>query len=105
MDTISSLNKEEQIRFFNKQLEQLLLGKGQVLSVQKVFSLAIQHIFQTNVSEAKAAIIYLMETVYKKQVLSSNQKELMLNIHQTIRSNFQDSFVSWGKNKGTTYAD
>ena len=89
MDTISSLNKEEQIRFFNKQLEQLLLGKGQVLSVQKVFSLAIQHIFQTNVSEAKAAIIYLMETVYKKQVLSSNQKELMLNIHQTIRSNFK----------------
>ena len=89
LDTISSLDKEEQIRFFNKQLEQLLLEKGQVLSVKKVFSLAIQHIFQTGVSEAKAAIIYLMETVYKKQLLSANQKELMLNIHQTIRSNFK----------------
>lgn len=89
MNTIENLDKFEQIDFFETQLNNLVTGKGQLQEISKVFALTIKHIYSNSIVDAKAAIVYLMETIVKKQKQSKNQNELLFNIHQSIRYNLK----------------
>lgn len=89
MITIENLDKSEQVDFFETQLDNLVIGKGQLQEISKVFALTIKHIYSNSVVDAKAAIVYLMETIVKKQKQSKNQNELLFSIHQTIRYNLK----------------
>lgn len=56
LDTIDNLNRREQVKFFTKQLDNLLNGKGQVLELNRILDLSIKHIYDHNIDDAKFAI-------------------------------------------------
>ena len=89
MTSIDGLNRYEQKKFFETQLANLVEGKGQLYDVNKIFHLSINHIYHNSITDAHAAIIYLMETVTKKHQQSKNQKELLLNIHTSLKYNLK----------------
>lgn len=87
MTSISDLNREEQRKFFEERLQNLLNGKGQVQTVEDVFSLAMGYLYDNTLSDAIPAIQYLLETVSQRQKMNKNYKELLLAMHKVIRSN------------------
>lgn len=89
MTSIDALNRLEQKEFFETQLSNLVSGKGQLYDVYKIFSLSIKHIYGNSITDAHAAIVYLMETATKKHKQAKNQKELLLNIHTSLKYNLK----------------
>lgn len=89
LDTIDNLKRNEQVKFFSKQLDNLVGGTGQVLDVDRIFNLSIKHIFDNNIDNAKYAINYIMEDVFRKYKQSKENKDLLLNIHSALRHNLK----------------
>lgn len=89
LDTIDNLKRNEQVKFFSKQLDNLVGGTGQVLDVDRIFNLSIKHIFDNNIDKAKYAINYIMEDVFRKYKQSKENKDLLLNIHSALRHNLK----------------
>lgn len=87
LDTVDNLNRKEQVKFFSKQLDNLLNGKGQVLEIDRLFALSINHIYDHTIDDAKYAIHYIMEDVFRKYNQSRQNKALLLNIHNALRYN------------------
>lgn len=76
-------------KILRDQLSNLVEGKGQLYDVNKIFHLSINYIYHNSITDAHAAIIYLMETATKKHQQSKNQKDLLLNIHTTLKYNLK----------------
>ena len=89
LDTIDNLKRSEQVKFFSKQLDNLVGGTGQVLDVDRIFDLSIKHIYDNNIDKAKYAIVYIMEDVFRKYKQSKQNKDLLLNIHNVLRHNLK----------------
>ena len=89
LDTIDNLNRREQVKFFTKQLDNLLNGKGQVLELNRILDLSIKHIYDHNIDDAKYAILYIMEDVYRKYKQSKQNKDFLLNMHRAFRYNLK----------------
>lgn len=89
LDTIDNLNRREQVKFFTKQLDNLLNGKGQVLELNRILDLSIKHIYDHNIDDAKYAILYIMEDVYRKYKQSRQNKDFLLNMHRAFRYNLK----------------
>ena len=89
MNSISNLDREEQRKFFEKLLKNLRNGKGQVQTVDEVFSLTMGHLYSNTLSDALPAIQYLLETISQRQKMNKNCKELLLAMHQVFRYNLR----------------
>lgn len=89
LDSIDKLKTNEQVRFFEKQLDDLINGTGQILSIDKIFDLSIKHIYAHNIDKAKYAIIYVIEDLFRKFKQSKENKDLLLNIHSAFRYNLK----------------
>lgn len=89
LDSIDKLKTYEQVRFFEKQLNNLINGTGQILDVDKIFDLSIKHIYNHNIDKAKYAIVYVMEDLFRKFKQSKQNKDLLLNIHSAFRYNLK----------------
>lgn len=89
LDTIDNLNRREQVKFFTKQLDNLLNGTGQVLELNRILDLSIKHIYDHNIDDAKYAIMYIMEDVYRKYKQSRQNKDFLLNMHKAFRYNLK----------------
>ena len=89
LDTIDNLNSREQVKFFTKQLDNLLNGTGQVLELNRIIDLSIKHIYDHNIDDAKYAILYIMEDVYRKYKQSRQNKDFLLNMHNAFRYNLK----------------
>lgn len=87
--TVSVLNRDEQRKFFEELVKNLQNGKGQILSVDDVFALTIDYLYNSSLSDAMPAIHYLMETVSQRQKMSKNCKDLLLSMHRVIRYNLR----------------
>lgn len=88
-DSIENLNHAEQLRFFSKQLSNLASDKAQLLDLPRLLRLTISHIYENKLSQSKNAVYFLMESLYRKQGKNRQHKELLLNIHSTIRHNLK----------------
>lgn len=86
---IDQLSLVEQIKFFDKQLDDLINGKGQLLNVEKIFNIAIKHIYANNIENAQWAILYVLEDIFKKYKDSKENRELLLNMHSALRFNLK----------------
>ena len=86
---IDQLSLVEQIKFFDKQLDDLINGKGQLLNVEKIFNIAIKHIYTNNIENAQWAILYVLEDIFKKYKDSKENRELLLNMHSALRFNLK----------------
>lgn len=89
LDTIDNLSHKEQVKFFSKQLDNLLNGKGQVLEIDRLLALSINHIYEHTIDETRYAIVYIMEDVFRKYKQSRQNKALLLNIHNALRYNLK----------------
>jgi len=77
------------VKFFTKQLDNLLNGTGQVLELNRIIDLSIKHIYDHNIDDAKYAILYIMEDVYRKYKQSRQNKDFLLNMHNAFRYNLK----------------
>lgn len=89
LDTTDNLNTKEQVRFFSKQLDDLVNGKGQLLDIKRIFNLSINHIYNHNINDTQYAILYIMEDVFRKYKQSKQHRELLMNIHAALRYNLK----------------
>lgn len=89
LEAIDKLKSNEQVKFFEKQLDNLINGKGQILDVDKIFEMSIKHIYDHNIDKAKYAIVYIMEDLFRKFKQSKQNKDLLLNIHSALRYNLK----------------
>ena len=89
MNSINDLNREEQRKFFEERLKNLRNGKGQVQSVEDVFSLTMGHLYDNILTDAIPAVQYLMETISQRQKMNKNCKDLLMAMHQVIRHNLR----------------
>ena len=89
LDTIGNLNRREQVKFFTKQLDDLLNGTGQVLELNRILDLSIKHIYDHNIDDAKYAVLYIMEDVYRKYKQSRQNRDFLLNMHNAFRYNLK----------------
>lgn len=86
---IYRLSLEEQIKFFEKRLDDIINGTGQLLDVETIFNVCIKHIFANNIENAQWAILYIMEDIFNKYKLSKENRELLLSIHSALRFNLK----------------
>ena len=89
VDSTKNLSNDELERFYDNQLAMLLEDKGQAIELNKLFPLVADFVYSTDMSTAKSAIIYLMESIYRRHLISKNQTELMLNLFTTLRHNLK----------------
>jgi len=87
--TIGDLNHDEQRKFFEERLKNLQNGKGQILSVEDVFTLTIAYLYNNSLNDAMPSIHYLLETISQRQKMNKNCKDLLLSMHQVIRYNLR----------------
>ena len=83
--TVSDLDHDEQLKFFEERLKNLRNGKGQIQTVEDAFSLTMGHLYENVLTDAMPAIYYLLETISQRQKMNKNCKELLLSMHQAIR--------------------
>lgn len=89
LNSINDLDREEQRKFFEDRLKNLRNGKGQVQTVDDVFSLTIGYLYDNTLTDAIPAIQYMLETVSQRQKMNKNYKELLLAMHKVIRYNLR----------------
>ena len=82
---IYRLSLEEQIKFFEKRLDDIVNGTGQLLDIETIFNVSIKHIF----ANTQWAILYIMEDIFRKYKLSKENRELLLCIHSALRFNLK----------------
>lgn len=89
--SVSDLDREEQRRFFDKRLNDLIEGKGQVQPVEEAFALTMDYLYNNTLSDAMSAIYYLLETISQRMKMSQNRKyaDLLLAMHRAIRYNLR----------------
>lgn len=86
---IHRLSLEEQIKFFEKRLDDIVNGTGQLLDVETIFKVCIKHIFANNIENTQWAILYIMEDIFSKYKLSKENQELLFSIHSALRFNLK----------------
>ena len=84
---LDQLSHEEQRKFFEDRLKNLLIGKGQVEDVDATFALTIRYMYENVLSDTMPAVHYLMETVSQRQKISKNCRDILLGLHLAIRHN------------------
>lgn len=89
LESVDNLTLQEQVKFFEKQLDELINGKGQIIDLKRLFILTIKHIYSNNIDDAKCAIIYVMEDLFRKYKGSSQNRNLLMSIHSTLRHNLK----------------
>lgn len=86
---IYRLSLEEQIKFFEKRLDDIVNGTGQLLNIETIFNVSIKHIFANNIENTQWAILYIMEDIFRKYKLSKENRELLLCVHSALRFNLK----------------
>lgn len=87
--SVDNLSLREQKTFFSRQYESLSDGTGQVLGVTDAFKLTVNYIYSNSLDDTMDAILYLMESISKKQEQSKNQSSLLFDMHNAIRHNLK----------------
>lgn len=85
---VSRLNNEEQVRFFEKQMECLVKNKTiarDFYTTQNVLNQVYQH----PITDTQDAVLYFMENLYKKNQINKKYYTLLREMHQAIIDNLK----------------
>lgn len=88
LEMIRRLNDDEQVRFFDKQMEVLVKKKNvprDVTDTQPVIATIYHH----PITDTQNAVLYFMENVYQKNVLNGKYKALIREMHNAIADNIK----------------
>lgn len=85
---VSRLNNDEQVRFFEKQMEYLVKNK----TIARDFSTTqnvLKQVYLHPITETQDAVLYFMENLYKKNQANKKYHTLLREIHQAIIDNLK----------------
>ena len=85
---VSRLNNDEQIRFFDRQMEVLIKKKNVVRDFNTTQAI-IGKIYENPITDTQNAVLYFIENLYQKNAANGKYKILLRNIHQAILYNLK----------------
>lgn len=88
LSVVRKMNSDEQMRFFSKQLERQVSGRMTPRNVDDTM-VVLSKIFDYPITEAKDAILFFMENVYRKNLINHNHGGLLAKVHQAILFNLK----------------
>ena len=88
LSQVKRLNSDEQIRFFDKQMECLIKKKNVVRDVNTTQSI-ISSIYDHPITETQNAALYFMENAYQRNAANGKYKVLLRDIHMAILYNLK----------------
>lgn len=88
ISNVTALTNQEQISFFEKQLEVLIKGRNVARDVDKTISIMLK-IYENPISDTNNAILYFMENLYRKHSVNNRHSVLIRKIHEAIVCNLK----------------
>lgn len=85
---ISALSSDEQIRFFNEQMDCLVKRKGVIRDISTTETI-IDKIFENPISEVQTAIVFFMENLYEKNCLNKRYDGVIREMHHVLHQNLK----------------
>ncbi len=88
LSKVKRLTADEQVRFFDRQMEVLVKNKNVVRDVDTTQSI-MNVIFDSPITDTHNAALYFMENVYQKNIVNGKYKVLLREIHNAIYCNLK----------------
>lgn len=88
LSKISTLTNEEQMQFFERQLEELVKGRYTAKDISNTISV-LNKIYENPITDTSNAIVYFMENVYNKHKLNNLNSNLLRSIYSTLLCNLK----------------
>lgn len=88
LEKIQRLNDDEQVRFFDKQMEVLVKKKNVPRDVPDTHPV-IATIYHHPITDTQNAVLYFMENVFQKNALNGKYKALLREMHNAIADNIK----------------
>lgn len=88
MQQVARLNNEEQMRFFEKQMEYLIKKRFVVKDIEATASI-ISKIFENPITDTRNAVLFFMENLYQKNQLNKRYGVLLREMHIAIVDNLK----------------
>lgn len=85
---IERLTTDEKIRFFDRQMENLVCRKSVVRDINSTEAI-IKAIFENPISETHSAVLYFMENLFQRNKSNGKHRGLLREIHKAIKYNLQ----------------
>ena len=88
MQQVARLNNEEQMRFFEKQMEYLIKKRFVVKDIETTASI-VQKIYENPITDTRNAVLFFMENLYQKNQLNKRYGLLLREMHIAIVDNLK----------------
>ena len=85
---VARLNNEEQMRFFEKEMEYLIKRKFVVKDINATQSI-IAKIYENPITDTRNAVLFFMENLYQKNLVNKRYGKLLREMHTAILYNLQ----------------
>lgn len=85
---VSYLNNDEQVRFFEKQMEYLVKNKTIARNFDTIQSV-LKQVYLHPITDTQDAVLYFMENLYRKNQANKKHYSLLREIHQAIIDNLK----------------
>ena len=88
MQQVARLNNEEQMRFFEKQMEYLIKKRYVVKDIETTASI-VQKIYENPITDTRNAVLFFMENLYQKNQANKRYGVLLREMHIAIVDNLK----------------
>ena len=88
MQQVARLNNEEQMRFFEKQMEFLIKKKFVVKDLETTAAI-VSKIFENPITDTRNAVLFFMENIYQKNQVNRKYGVLLREMHIAIVDNLK----------------
>lgn len=92
LQKVSELNEGEQIRFYEKQLADIVAQKATIRDVTDL-NPVLSSVYNGPIENMVDAIIYYMENLYQRYKKSTHNKDLLRQVHEALFSNLKLVFA------------
>lgn len=92
LQKVSELSEGEQIRFYEKQLADVVAQKATVRDVTDL-NPVLSSVYNGPIESMVDAIIYYMENIYQRYKNSANNKDMLRQVHEALYSNLKLVFA------------
>ena len=88
LEQVARLTNDEQMRFFEKQMECLIKNKTVARDFDTTQAILGQ-IFQNPITDTQDAVLFFMENLFKKNQANKKHNTLLMQVHQAIVDNLK----------------
>ncbi len=92
LQEIPNLDREEQIRFYKKQLTDLVANKATIRNIDELYPI-IDSIYHGPIMSSVDAIVYYIENIYRKNLTHKSANDILRQIHESLYCNLRLVFA------------